>query len=767
MAEEKWQKVREIFDSALRQKPDERRRFVDNACGEDKTLLAEVESLLASLDGAESFMETPAVAKVADVIEAETKQLERGKCFGHYEIIKQIGTGGMGKIYLARDKKLDRRVAFKILNENFSAHESNLDRFIQEAKAASALNHPNILVIHEIGEAEGMNYIVSEFIDGKTLREVLHEKTLKRSEVLDIAVQIVNALCTAHEAHLVHRDIKPENVMIRPDGLVKVLDFGLAKLVEPKNKSVLGLEESTARKNLTAKGVILGTVNYMSPEQAKGERVDERTDIFSFGVVIYEMIAGRTPFAGESHSETFANLINVEPPPLSRFSSKTPDELQRIVSKTLRKNKVERYPTMRDLLTDLKEFNESRSLAEKPQPMVSPEAENAAVVVRPAITGDAHKQTASIFRGFLPKIKNRQSLAALTVLIALLAGAIWFYQNRNLNQPPSAQDLYLQGRFYSVRENQADNDKAIKLLEQTIALDPKHALAHAELARAYGTRYFFFEPQQKQWGEKSYVELEKAFALAPDLAEGHEVRGLLLWTPANRFPHDQAIAAYRRALALNPNLDESHHQLGVIYFHIGLLDESLTELRRAMELNPGNTLARFRIGTTLNHQGQYEEALRILKSSPPDFNPALIGKEVAWALISLGRREEAAELLAEMLEKYPEDKGGQFTSLKALLSALSGDADRAEREIRDALEKGKGFGHFHHAAYNIACAYAVLNKPDEALRFLQMAAEDGYPCYLLFMSDVNLNAIRQNPKFQSFLSAQKQEWEYFKSLPRR
>src|SRR5688500_8824750 len=167
-------------------------------------------------------METPAVAKVADMIEVESKKLEAGKCFGHYEIIEQIGAGGMGEVYLARDKKLDRQVAIKILNEKFSQHESNLQRFTQEAKAASALNHPNILVIHEIGEAEDSNYIVSEFIKGKTLREILNNKTLKLSEVLDISIQIANALVAAHEAHLVHRDIKPENIMIRPDGYVKI-----------------------------------------------------------------------------------------------------------------------------------------------------------------------------------------------------------------------------------------------------------------------------------------------------------------------------------------------------------------------------------------------------------------------------------------------------------------------------------------------------------------------------------------------------------------
>ncbi|MCA1624000.1 MAG: serine/threonine protein kinase, partial [Acidobacteria bacterium] len=281
MADNNWQKVREIFDSALRRKPEERQNYLVEVCGADKTLLAEVQSLLSSLDSADSFMETPAVAKVADVIEAETRKLEQGKCFGHYEIIKQIGTGGMGEVYLAKDKKLGRQVAVKILNEKFNGDEANLQRFTREAKAASALDHPNILVIHEIGESEEAHYIVSEFIKGKTLREILRQTSLKLSEILDISIQIASALATAHEASLVHRDIKPENIMLRPDGYAKVLDFGLAKLVEQKNKSLLGLEDSTVRQNQTAEGVILGTVNYMSPEQAKGERVDERTDIFS------------------------------------------------------------------------------------------------------------------------------------------------------------------------------------------------------------------------------------------------------------------------------------------------------------------------------------------------------------------------------------------------------------------------------------------------------------------------------------------------------
>ena len=429
MADENWQKVREIFDSALRRKPEERQNYIIEVCGEDKTLLTEVESLLSSLDGAESFMETPAVAKVASVIDAEAKKLERGKCFGHYEIIEQIGAGGMGKVYLAEDKKLDRKVAVKILNEKFSLDESNLNRFIREAKAASALNHPNILVIHEIGEAEDTHYIVSEFIKGKTLRDFLKQSSLKLSEILDISIQIANALCTAHEARLVHRDIKPENIMIRPDGFVKILDFGLAKLVEQKP---IGLEEITVKQNETAKGLILGTVNYMSPEQVKGERVDERTDIFSFGTVIYEMIAGKTPFAGDSISETIANLLKAEPPPIERFASDVPAELQRVILKMLRKDKTERFQTMKELSADLKNLRENLSLEEKLERPTLPGDENATAILQ-ATTGDTTKQTAETQNSFSLTVKRHKSLAEFA-LAALLVGAVglgYYFFNRS------------------------------------------------------------------------------------------------------------------------------------------------------------------------------------------------------------------------------------------------------------------------------------------------------------------------------------------------
>jgi len=422
MIDVNWQKVREVFDAALQLEPEERQNYINEACCDDKHLLTEVESLFSSLAKSDEFLETPAVAHVADMIACPTKPLAPGTRFGHYEVVRQLGIGGMGEVYLAKDQRLDRRVAIKILNGEFSRAESNLQRFMQEAKAVSALNHPNILVIHEIGESEGAHYIVNEFIEGRTLREVLSQSQLSLGEVMEVVIQIVSALSAAHGAHLVHCDIKPENVMVRPDGYVKVLDFGLAKLVEQENKSFIGLEDATTM-NQTAKGVILGTVNYMSPEQATGERVDERTDIFSFGVVIYEMIAGKTPFAGDSMSETFANLINAEPQPLSGSAANVPDDLKRIVAKTLRKNKDERYQTMNDVLTDLKHLRNNLALDGKSD-YAHARGDKGTKGLH-AATGDANKQTVEKQRGLSPILKPYKPFVAFAVA-ALLVSAFAF-----------------------------------------------------------------------------------------------------------------------------------------------------------------------------------------------------------------------------------------------------------------------------------------------------------------------------------------------------
>ena len=267
----------------------------------------------------------------------------------------------MGDVYVADDTKLGRKVAIKFLNEKFSKEESLLSRFIQEAKAASALNHPNILTVYEIGEHDGAHYISTEFIEGKTLRERMKHR-LTFDETLSITVQTAEALSAAHQAGIVHRDIKPENIMVRSDGYVKVLDFGLAKLTEVHETDG---EEQTRKLVKTNPGVVMGTVSYMSPEQARGKPTDARSDVFSFGIVLYEMLTGRVPFAGETMTDVMSSIISSEPQPVTSIAPHLPRELQRIVQKTLKKKRDQRYQSTRDLLVDLKELRDELQIEAK------------------------------------------------------------------------------------------------------------------------------------------------------------------------------------------------------------------------------------------------------------------------------------------------------------------------------------------------------------------------------------------------------------------
>lgn len=276
------------------------------------------------------------------------------KRIGRYEVISQIGAGGMGEVFLARDTQLERNVALKLLSAELTKNEDRMKRFVQEAKTASALNHPNIIVIHEIGESDGSHFIATEYIEGETLRERIDRGHLSLEFVLDVGLQVANALTAAHKANIAHRDIKPENLMVRPDGYVKVLDFGLAKLTESSSQSISG-DSDTKMYVKTNPGAVMGTTSYMSPEQAKGTpEIDERTDIFSFGIVLYEMLTGRLPFRGSSPGEVIGAIMYESPKPIARYNDNCPSELDRIVSKALQKDPEERYQLIKELGNDLK-----------------------------------------------------------------------------------------------------------------------------------------------------------------------------------------------------------------------------------------------------------------------------------------------------------------------------------------------------------------------------------------------------------------------------
>jgi len=682
-----------------------------------------------------------------------------GTLLKNYEILSALGAGGMGEVYLAEDKRLGRKVAIKFLPAEVATDERARQRLLREAKTAATLDHPNICAIYEVGQEDGYSFIVLQYIEGETLAARLKRQLPDVREALAIAAQVADALNEAHARGIIHRDIKPENIMLTPRRQVKVLDFGLAKVL--RDPGILEDEAETGSM-LSIPGMLLGTVPYMSPEQVRGEELDGRSDIFSFGTVLYELLSGRRPFEAKSTAEVVSAILTAEPPPINRSSlGHSGCGEEQLIRKCLEKEAALRYQAMGDLISDLEQIRreyESGQVRATPQPT----SEAAPVKLKAAITGPEGSRRHRVSRLGL----------VLTAVALAVAAAVYMFSFRTQKPTPAsgvksanaaAYDAYMRGKVNVSSENPNNNEAAIKLFEQAVAADPNFAAAYAELARAYSIKARFFAPvpEKKKLNEEAEVDVEKALALDPNLAEGYFARGLILWTPYKRFPHEQAVQSYKRALELNPNLDEAHHQLGFVYLHIGLLDKGWQELQRALAINPGNTLARYRLGVIDMCRGKYEEAFEIFNSTPLEKSPSLLASYTSTALFRLGRNEEASAIIEQFFKDYPKDEGGLVTSVKAMMLAKAGKQREAEATIQHALEIGRGYAHFHHTSYNIASAYALMHQPEPAMRWLQVTAEEGFPCYPLFEGDANLDSLRKDSRFISFMAKQKQQWQHY------
>ncbi|HEX8354713.1 MAG TPA: protein kinase [Pyrinomonadaceae bacterium] len=351
MRAERFKQVDGLFAAALEAAPGERAALLDAACADDAELRREVESLLAAHERAGDFIESHALESAA---RAQARQLagEAGRRVGHYQILAPLGAGGMGEVYLALDSRLGRRVALKLLPSEFTQDAGRVRRFELEALAASALNHPNIVTIYDIGRADGSHFIAAEYVEGRTLRDLIAGARPETDEALNVAAQVAEALSAAHAAGIVHRDIKPDNIMLRPDGYVKVLDFGIAKLTEPGTSHDDARDPSLAGQTET--GAVVGTVAYMSPEQALGRKVDQRTDVFNLGLVLYELLTGKHPFRGETNAATFDAILNRDPPPPGLRDAETAPELERVLFRALEKDRELRYQTASDLRAELR-----------------------------------------------------------------------------------------------------------------------------------------------------------------------------------------------------------------------------------------------------------------------------------------------------------------------------------------------------------------------------------------------------------------------------
>jgi len=802
----------------------------------------------------------------------------------HYRILSKLGRGGMGEVYLAEDMKLGRKVAIKVLSPSSVAEDRSKRRLLREAQTAATLDHPNICTIYEVGEENGLTFIVMQYIEGETLATRIKNKPVELKEALDIACQVAAALADAHSHGILHRDIKPPNIMVTSRGQAKVLDFGLAKIL--RENPISNSELATEATLLSETATIAGTVPYMSPEQVREEGLDRRSDVFSFGTLLYELLGTRHPFALKSVGETLAAILTQDPPPLQlRRNRQPPAGLEQLVRKCLEKEKGRRYQTLEELIVDLDRAG--KSLESEQGAAVQPAATRrwSAVVARlggiafallvllavfgywmlwrggprqsvPAInslvvlplkslgreTGDDYLglgiadtvitktsqipelvvrpisavrryekqdvnplevarqlQADSVLAGTIQRVGDRVrvsmnllrakdglSLWAETFdremnnsfalqddisfnIIKALNLTVTAQERKRLSTPPTknaeAFDYYLRGKYYVARENPEDNKTAIDMLESAVAIDPNFPAAHAELARAYNIKAFYFTSaaEARKLTEKASITIDKALSLDPNLAEAHFARGLLLWTDANRFPHEQAIQEYRRALALNPALDDVHRELGLVYSHIGLLDKAWEEIEKAMAINPSNTLARFRFGVINLYQTKYEEAFSVFNGIPREVTSSPWSLYAGTALLHLERKKDAEAVIEEFLRNYPRDEGGAVTSVKAILLAKEGRAREAETAIKNAIEIGKGYGHFHHTAYNIAVAYSLMNRTEPALEWLKAAAEDGFPCYPLFEKDSYLDNLRKHPQFAMLMAKLKEDWQRYRA----
>jgi eukaryotic-like serine/threonine-protein kinase len=568
MEPERWEQIERLYHAALERTLAERAAYLDQACAGDEELRREVVELLDADDPDDSFIQSPAIEIAARALAANSlSEVQTAaqiapppRSLGAYQLLELLGRGGMGEVYLALDTRLGRKVAVKLLLAEFTTDAERLRRFEQEARAVSALNHPNIITIYEIGETASTHYIVTEYVEGETLRQRMTdapEQRINLSEAIDVATQIATALTAAHEAGIAHRDIKPENVMVRRDGIVKVLDFGLAKLTEDSQGDrdtgrqgadhLDSLSSLSSSLSLSATGVVLGTPRYMSPEQARGEKVDARTDIFSLGVTLYEMLTGRTPFVGATSGEMIAAILRDEPPPLAEHAPETPLELQRLVGKALCKNREERYQGIKDLLLDLKRLKQDLEL------------EARKTEGRTVETGEA--RATSVAEYLVSEIK-RHKRAALLALVVVAGIAFGLYRLIDFNQSELATlakpTLPLPAlKFDRLTNNGKAGDAAIspdgKYVAYTEREEGKQSIWIRQTTSASAVQIV---PPAAIW----YYWLsfsrdgDVIYYLADDAADGNSVRKTLYQIPVSRTTAPRKLLAnIWSSIALSPD----------------------------------------------------------------------------------------------------------------------------------------------------------------------------------------------------------------------
>jgi eukaryotic-like serine/threonine-protein kinase len=749
MTPERHQQIGQLYHAVLELAPTQRVAFLAQACADDEALRREVESLLALHAEAGDFFAAPALEHAAKTLADEQAQVARAERLGHYRIIALLGAGGMGEVYLAQDLKLGRKLALKLLPTAFTAAPDRLRRFEQEARAASALNHPNIITIYEVGEVAGTHYIATEFVDGQTLRQQMAGERLSLLDALEIVLQVASALAAAHEAGIIHRDIKPENVMRRRDGLVKVLDFGLAKLTEARiedrglriedrrlrNESIpCDLQSSILDPQSTASSMVMGTVGYMSPEQARGLKVDARTDIFSLGIVLYELIAGRAPFEGATSMDVLAAILHFEPLPLRQHAPTAPAELQHIVSKALSKERDERYQTTKDLLLDLKSLKQELELEVRVEKRDAGGKEPAptTATVRAAQTGGGGvtRQTSSAEYLFnQAKSHPRAALSVLVTLLLIIAGAAFYFlwlkreattvariktiavlpfRPLTLGQPVSLDDEYLGPGMTDALIRKLSNLRQVAVRPTSAVM--KYANANYDLIAV---------------GHELKVE---ALLDGRIQRNGNRVRVTVQLLNARDGVPQWAESFDERFTDLFKVQDAISEQVaGALLARIGGAERKLLVKRETENIEAQQLYLQGRFYWERRTQEGFKKSIDLLHRSlekDPNYGLAHAGLGSSYALLSIygflpprdamPRAEAAANRALELDESLAE----AHIVRGVVLSHYKWDLPAAERELLRAIELNRNQPNAHHV---YALVLAAQQRYDEARAQLELA----------------------------------------------